>query len=133
MVAIYYVSFVKVVGTGSSLTDNGSLFWVSLLFPLFLTPYLFGIIRNIRKHEVFVFDDVTGELRKNGLPIIRLDQIIDVRLKAVNGICEELSLSVHGEDNISIELPVDGPPDRVAEAANAIASMTNVEVQFTQT
>lgn len=133
MVAIYYVSFVKVVGTGSSLTDNGSLFWVSLLFPLFLTPYLFGIIRNIRKHEVFVFDDVTGELRKNGLPIIRLDQIIDVRLKAVNGICEELSLSVHGEDNISIELPVDGPPDRVAEAASAIASMTNVEVQFTQT
>lgn len=133
MVAIYYVSFVKVVGTGSSLTDNGSLFWVSLLFPLFLTPYLFGIIRNIRKHEVFVFDDVTGELRKNGLSIIRLDQIIDVRLKAVNGICEELSLSVHGEDNISIELPVDGPPDRVAEAASAIASMTNVEVQFTQT
>lgn len=133
MVAIYYVSFVKVVGTGSSLTDNGSLFWVSLLFPLFLTPYLFGIIRNIRKHEVFVFDDVTGELRKNGLPIIRLDQIIDVRLKAVNGICEELSLSVHGEDNISIELPVYGPPDRVAEAASAIASMTNVEVQFIQT
>lgn len=133
MVAIYYVSFVKVVGTGSSLTDNGSLFWVSLLFPLFLTPYLFGIIRNIRKHEVFVFDDVTGELRKNGLSIIRLDQIIDVRLKAVNGICEELSLSVHGEDNISIELPVYGPPDRVAEAASAIASMTNVEVQFIQT
>ena len=63
MVAIYYVSLVKVVATSSSLTDNGSMFWVSLLFPLFLTPYLFEIIRNIRKHEVFVFDGVTGDLR----------------------------------------------------------------------
>lgn len=133
MVAIYYVTFVKVVATGSSLTDNISLFWVSLLFPLFLTPYLFGIIRNIRKHEVFVFDGVTGDLRKNGISIVRLDQIIDVRLKAVNGICEELSLSVRTENNISIELPVDGPTDRVAEVASAIASMSNVEVQFIQT
>ena len=133
MVTIYYVIFVKVVATGSSLPDNGTLFWVSLLFPLFLTPYLFGIMRNIRKHEVFVFDGVTGDLRKNGISLIRLDQIIDVRLKAVNGICEELSLSVHGENNVSIELPVDGPTDRVADVASVIASMSNVEVQFIQT
>jgi len=31
---------------------------------------------------------------------------------------------------ISIELPVDGLPDRVAEAANGIAAITNVKVQF---
>lgn len=113
--------------------NHGYLFLGLLFFPFFLTPYLPGIIKNIRKSELFVFDGVTGDLRKNGISILRFDQIIDVRLKAVNGICEELSLSVYGEDNISIELPVDGPPDRVAETVRAIAAMTNVEAHFIQT
>ena len=75
-----------------------------------------------------MFDGETGDLRKNGKSIIRFDQLINVRLKAVNGICEELRLSVQGEDNISIEMPVGGQPDRVVEAARAISAMTNVKV-----
>lgn len=128
VVATYYVFLVKVDVMEPSLTNNGSTYWASLLFPLFLTPYLYGIIRSIRKCEVFVFDGETGDLRKNGKSIIRFDQLINVRLKAVNGICEELRLSVQGEDNISIEMPVGGQPDRVVEAARAISAMTNVKV-----
>ena len=108
--------------------NNDSTYWVSLLFPLFLIPYIFGIIKSIRKSEVFVFDGETRNLRKNGKSIIRFDQLINVRLKAVNGNCEELRLSVQGEDNISVEIPLEDSPNRVVEAARAISDITNVKV-----
>jgi len=128
VVSIYYVSLEKVDALDTSLSHNTLMFWGSLLFPLFLTPYLIGIISRITKREALVVDEATGVLRKNGKSIIRLDQITEVRLKAVNGICEEFSLSVRGKDNISIELPVDGSTDGVTGAASAIAAMANVKV-----
>jgi uncharacterized protein with ACT and thioredoxin-like domain len=128
VVATYYVFFAKVNLMEFSLMNNDSTYWVSLLFPLFLIPYMFGIIKSIRKSEVFVFDGETRDLRKNGKSIIRFDQLINVQLKAVNGNCEELRLSVQGEDNISVEIPLEGSPNRVAEAARAISDITNVTV-----
>ena len=128
VVVIYYVTIVSTDAADAN--RRQSFDGVLLLFPLFLIPYLFGIIRSIRTRDAFVFDGVAGDLRKNGVSIMRLDQITDLQLKAVNGTCEELSLCVQGEDNISIELPVDGPLDRVAETANIIAAMTNAKVLF---
>lgn len=132
VVVLYYVTLVPIDAADAGRMNNASLHWVLLVFPLFLTPYLFGIIQTLRDRELFVFDGVAGDLRRDGIAIIRLDQITDVCLEAVNGTCEELSLSVRGEDNFSVDLPVDGPPARVAEVGSAIASMANVQVRFIQ-
>ena len=131
VVVIYYATVLSIDATDAN--RRHSFDWVLLLFPLFLIPYLFGIIKSIRNREVFVFDGVAGDLSKNGISIMSLDQITVLQLKAVNGICEELSLCVLGENNISIELPVEGPLDRVTEAANIIAAMTNAKVLFMRT
>lgn len=130
VIVVYYVTIISTDVTDTTKANRGHLNWMFVLLPLFLTPYLFGIMEGIRNREVFVFDGIAGDLRRGGVPVIRFDQITGVCLKAVNGTCEELSLSVRGEIDVSIELPVNGPRERAAELANTIAAMTKVNVQF---
>lgn len=67
--------------------------WALLLFPLFLVPYLFSLIRALRCADELIFDGREKIICRRGRTLARFSDIRGLELRAVHGTCEEYQLS----------------------------------------
>ena len=78
--------------------------WALLLVPLFLLPYLFGLIRAIRRSDELIFNGPDKIVSKGGKTLAAFTDIRAIELRTVHGTCEELRLSAVLDDGGSIAL-----------------------------
>ena len=90
--------------------------WPLLLFPLFLLPYLFGLVRALLRADDLTVDGRSGQLCNRRGTLAEFSRIRELSLKTVHGTCEEYRLSAALEDGRSIKLIE-------AEATPAIESL----------
>jgi hypothetical protein len=102
--------------------------WLLVLVPLFLLPYLVDIVRVLVRGESHVFDAGVGELRAAQHAPVPFAQIQCLELRAVNGGCEELTLSARLLDGRSIALLTDDASSRFVTLAAEAANLAGVEL-----
>jgi hypothetical protein len=66
--------------------------WLLLLFPLFLVPYLFSLIRALRGFDELTFDQRSKVLSGRARMPVAFAEIEDLQLRTVHGTCEEYCL-----------------------------------------
>ncbi len=88
---LYYYALFSMDGV---LPAGGSVRWMLLLFPLFLTPYLQPIVRGLRHRDEFHFDTRRQRVNHAGQPLADFADIDKILIAATNSTCEELQLSL---------------------------------------
>ena len=78
--------------------------WALFLVPLFLLPYLFGLIRAIRRGDDLVFNGLDRIVSKGDRRLAAFTDIKAIELRTVHGTCEEFRLSAVLDDGGSIAL-----------------------------
>ncbi len=78
--------------------------WVLLLFPLCLLPYLFGLIRILRRANDLIFDGPRKTVSKGKRALAAFADVRALEMRAVHGTCEEFRLSALLEDGGNLEL-----------------------------
>lgn len=78
--------------------------WTLMLFPLFLLPYLFGLLRTIRRADDLIFDGRKRTVSKGKQTLAGYADIRALELLSVHATCEEFRLSAVLADGVSIEL-----------------------------
>jgi hypothetical protein len=66
--------------------------WLLLLFPLFLLPYLFSLVRALRGFGELTFDQKSKMLSGGARMPVSFAEIEDLQLRTVHGTCEEYRL-----------------------------------------
>lgn len=130
--AFYWALLGDVAGHDAPLRDSiDSLWharWLLLIVPVLLLPYLFDNAKVLLRGERFVFNAATRELRTIDRGTFGFDQIESMELRAVNGGCEEFTLSVRLHDGAAIALMTDDASARIVNLSNEIASLIGVRV-----
>lgn len=106
------VIFYLVVLGDAALTDDHSAnteatawrTWVLLLFPLCLLPYLFSLVRALRRADALICDGRAKRLSKRRQTLVDFADIRELELQTVQGTCEEFRLSAILSNGHSIEL-----------------------------
>ena len=102
--------------------------WLLLLFPLFLLPYLIGLVRALRRADELIFDAASQILSNRSGNLAAFADIRELRLRTVHGSCEEFRLSAALEDGSEIRL-VDGQASAALEKLAAeVAAFTGIEL-----
>ena len=78
--------------------------WALFLFPLFLLPYLFSLVRAVRRGDELVFNSLDKIVSKGGRRLAAFTDIRAVELRTVQGTCEEFRLSAVLDDGGRIAL-----------------------------
>lgn len=112
-----------------SVAQDGHARWLLLLVPLFLLPYLLDCVRVLVRGEAHVFDGGAAQLRSTDHPPVPFAQIDCLELRAVNGGCEELSLSACLRDGRRIVLLTDNASARTVKVATDAAALVGVELK----
>ena len=91
-------------------------------------PYLIDVVRVLARGESHVFDAGAGELRAAQHAPVQFAQIQCLELSAVNGGCEEMTLSARLRDGHSIVLVTDSASSRIVRLAAEAANLAGVEL-----
>lgn len=67
--------------------------WALFLVPFFLLPYLFGLVRAIRRGDELIFSGLDNIVSKGGRTLAAFADIRAIELQTVHGTCEEFRLS----------------------------------------
>lgn len=102
--------------------------WLLLLFPLFLLPYVFSCAREISGGGKLIFDGASREIFRKDRLLTAFDDIRELRLRAVNATCEELSLGVSLADGRFMNLLESKPGVTVETVAEEIADLIGVKL-----
>ena len=100
--------------------------WALFLVPLFLLPYLFSLVKAIRRGDELVFDGLDKIVSRGGKTLAAFTDIRAIELRTVHGTCEELRLSVVLYDGGSIALLETEASARVDALAGKISDLLQV-------
>ncbi|HSS66275.1 MAG TPA: hypothetical protein VLS27_17735 [Gammaproteobacteria bacterium] len=78
--------------------------WALLLFPLSLLPYLFSLVRTLRRADELILDGREKIVSRGRRTLAVFTDIRSLELKTVHGSCEEFRLSAILSNGRSIEL-----------------------------
>lgn len=105
--------------------------WVLLLFPLFLLPYLFKLVRSLSRADELRFDGRSKMLSRKRRILVAFADIRELQLRTVHGTCEELRLSATLADGRNIKLiEIEASKAMMALAAE-ISELVGVEITRT--
>ncbi len=100
--------------------------WALMLFPLFLLPYLFGLLRTIRRADDLIFDGREKTVSKGKQTLAAYADIRALELLSVHATCEEFRLSAVLADGVSIELMETEASVAIEVLAREISDLLNV-------
>ncbi len=124
--ALYYSALFGIQGVVPN--DNTSR-WTLFIFPLFLSPYLLPIWRDLRHKDQFCFDVAKQQLRQGGHLLAEFSDIEKVLIHTTNSSCEELRLSVILHSALRIDL-YEGPGAPILyELTRELAGLLEVTVE----
>lgn len=102
--------------------------WLLLLFPLFLLPYLFSLVRSLLRAGEFTFDGRSRTLSTRTQPVAAFSEIRELRLRTIHGSCEEFRLSAVLGNGRGIKLIEAKASAQVDDLAAEISELVGVDV-----
>ena len=100
--------------------------WALFLVPLFLLPYLFGLIRAIRRGDELIFNGLDEVVSRGKQRLATFAEIRAIELQTVHGSCEEFRLSAVLDDGGRIALLETEASAEVDALAGKIADLLQV-------
>ncbi len=132
VVLIFYLvilSDAALTGGPSKWSDGGGWhFWALLLFPVFLLPYLFSLVRGLLRVDELVFDSAAKQLLRRKRSLAAFSDIREIRLQTVHGTCEEFRLSAILNNGRRIELFETEAPAVIESLAAEICDLLGVQL-----
>jgi hypothetical protein len=136
LVAIYYCTLFAVgpmqemvpIVSLEQLANRSLDSWLLLLFPVIIVPYLVTTVRVLTNRRRFVFDGVSSVVEKDEKKIATFAEVRRLELRAVNGRCEELTISAVLNDGAEFGIHSGGAADSIVALAGDIADVLDVEV-----
>ena len=136
LIAVFYYVVVGAgpeigVSTADGLGDAGAgaaKYWILLLFPVFLIPYVVESLRVATFGDTVAFSQDSRVISRNRRTIAAFDEIDRLELRSVNGRCEDIALSAVLVDGREISILGGGTVTEGGALAADIARMLDVEV-----
>lgn len=131
VVVFYLVILGDAAVNGGGLEDDESAgwhFWVLVLVPVFLLPYLINLVRGLIRADELVFDSDAKLLLKRKRTVAAFKDIRELRLQTVHGTCEEFRLSAILNNGRRIELFETEARALVESLAMEISDLLGVEL-----
>jgi hypothetical protein len=136
LVAIYYCTLFAVgpmqemvpIVSLEQLANRSLDSWLLLLFPVIIVPYLVSTVRVLANRRRFVFDGVSRVVERDEKKIATFAEVRQLELRAVNGRCEELTISAVLNDGAELGIHSGGAADSIVALAGDIADVLDVEV-----
>lgn len=131
VVVIFYAALIidlELTESGPADHGLGWQTWMLLLFPIFLSSYLFALLRGLRGVAELLVDAEANTLSARNQPLASFSDVREIQLRSVHGTCEEYRLSAILEDARSIVL-LEAEASPATEAlAREIAALLEVEL-----
>lgn len=100
--------------------------WALFLVPLFLLPYLFALIRAIRRGDDLVINGLDKIVFKGGKTLAAFTEVRAIELQTIHGSCEEFRLSALLAAGGAIPLLETGASAAVQALAREISELMDV-------
>lgn len=112
-----------------ALSEN-LMIWIFLAAPLLSVPTIVQLVRTCVKGRVYEFDGMGRTVTRNGKDVTRFYKIKKVQLRTIYDpeSADEYRLSLVLDDGSKVALAHTTDEEKVAQAADDIADLLNVEV-----
>lgn len=105
--------------------------WALLLFPAFLLPYLFSLVRTLRRADVLILDGCEKIVSRGRRRLVAFAEVRSLDLRTVHGTCEEFRLSAILSDGRSIGLVETEASAAVEALAQEVSELIGVPLART--
>jgi hypothetical protein len=130
VVVVFYVVVIGDVALSRAPVENnqagGWHEWVLLIFPLFLLPYLFSLVRTLRRADELTIDGREKTVSKGRRTLAAFADVRSLELRTVHGSCEELRLSAILDNGRNIGLVETEASTAIEALAQEVSELLDV-------